>query len=238
MKNIIIFLWLSIISSTVDYSKVWPDRFPEAVQFVESQSSHIYNVFGDDAELAAIAISIGFPELIRYNSIKDIFETKSLELAYVKLGLDAVDFSIGEFQMKPSFCEALENELNNYPDLLQLSKLLDYQVQNNESIRRERIKRLKSKKWQLIYLKIFTSYMFERYPNLKKESPEYIVRFLSSAYNYGFQSTFLEIDNWITIKAFPHGLKANIEQYSYADIAAYYYLEYSSHYKKILLTKQ
>ena len=55
-------------------------------------------------ELAAIL----FPELIRYSVYKDFFETQALELLYIDYGKKTADFSIGRFQMKPSFAEAVE----------------------------------------------------------------------------------------------------------------------------------
>ncbi len=55
------------------------------------------------------AISIVLPELIRWNALQDIMETTALELLYVEKGKDGADFSIGYFQMKPSFIENLEN---------------------------------------------------------------------------------------------------------------------------------
>jgi hypothetical protein len=214
--------------SSIDYSEVWPDQFQEALDFLNSQHLLIEKVFGDDYELAKTAKSIGFPELLRYNSFKDFFEIKSLEIAYVKYGLDAVDFSIGEFQMKPSFAEHLENEIDKFLELGHLRQTLRYLYKKKDSIRKERLERLKSLKWQFIYLKAFIIYMYEKYPNLKSESYEYRVAFLASAYNYGFRSTFLQIHEWISVKAFPHGLKANVEQYAYADIARYFYMNYAA----------
>jgi hypothetical protein len=226
MKSIILFICLSISGASVDYTQVWPEDFQYATQFVENQKVTIIEVFQDDLDLAAITLSVGFPEVLRYNAFKDFFETKSLEIAYVKYGLRAVDFSIGEFQMKPSFAEALENELSNCNTLDFLYQELKYNQSNSQNIRNERIARLKNVKWQLIYLRAFTLFMFEKYPKLKEEESLIKVSFLASAYNYGFQSSFKEIENWTRVNAFPHGLKANVMQYAYADIATFYYKNY------------
>jgi len=223
MKSIVLLLCLSIYGTSVDYSKVWPEDFQYAVQFIKAHNHIIHEVFNENDELASMTLSVGFPEMLRYNAFKDFFETKSLEVAYVKYGLEAVDFSIGEFQMKPSFAESLENEVEDCGELIDLREVLSYSHLNKQQIRKERIERLKDMKWQLIYMKAFTLFMFEKYPNLKTEDDEFKVAFLASAYNYGFQSSFIEIENWTRVHAFPHGLKANVEQYAYSDIAAFYY---------------
>lgn len=54
------------------------------------------------------ALAIVSPELIRWTAFKDFFETTALELLYVKKGKTYADFSIGHFQIKPSFVEQLE----------------------------------------------------------------------------------------------------------------------------------
>jgi hypothetical protein len=62
-------------------------------------------------------LSIVFPEIIRYNAFKDFLETKTLEWLYVEYGKDKADFSIGLFQMKPSFVEKLEKYLQATPSV-------------------------------------------------------------------------------------------------------------------------
>ena len=52
--------------------------------------------------------AIVYPELLRYNYIQDFIETSGLELLYMHYGAKTADFSIGHFQMKPSFAEHIE----------------------------------------------------------------------------------------------------------------------------------
>ena len=58
-------------------------------------------------------IAIAFPEIIRYNAFSDLIEITSNRILYINGGKTASDFSIGLFQMKPSFVEDLENYVAN-----------------------------------------------------------------------------------------------------------------------------
>ena len=73
------------------------------------------------------ALSIVFPEVIRFNSFSDFIETKTLEWVYVDYGAEKADFSIGLFQMKPSFIEKLEEATKSDPSLFRpFSDILSY----------------------------------------------------------------------------------------------------------------
>ena len=56
--------------------------------------------YDSDKNLLAAVI---FPELVRYSSFRDLLETGVLEALYIEKGSDVANFSIGKFQMKPSF---------------------------------------------------------------------------------------------------------------------------------------
>ena len=57
-----------------------------------------------------MAIAVVFPEIVRYSAIRDKIEITLLKALYINLGEDYADFSIGQFQMKPSFAEALHKK--------------------------------------------------------------------------------------------------------------------------------
>ena len=61
-------------------------------------------------------MAIVFPELIRYNTVFDAIEINSLKYLYVSEGKDYADFSVGYFQMKPSFAEMVEQDLTGLKD--------------------------------------------------------------------------------------------------------------------------
>jgi hypothetical protein len=224
---LIIVLWLVILSCPVaaqNYEQTWPAEYTVAEEFLENNHAIIKEVFHKAPFSSKVALAIVFPELIRYNTIKDLFETKALEMVYVNHGLKSIDFSIGHFQMKPSFAEAIEKDLlsgnhtkNHFCKLPQITAI------DLNTERSERLERLKSIKWQLMYLRAFMELMYTRFPELIEKPKEKQVELLAAAYNLGYQHTIEEINNWKTVKAFPNGKKAWTQQYAYADIAVYFY---------------
>ena len=93
-----------------DYKKVFGDRYTWAVNWLEQNDAVIheyacaFNI--PEKELKAIV----FPELIRYNNLFNAIEIESLKYLYVSEGKDYADFSVGYFQMKPSFGEMVEKD--------------------------------------------------------------------------------------------------------------------------------
>ena len=67
----------------------------------------IFPEFGIRTELA---VAVVFPELVRYSALMDFMETTAVKALYQQKGVKGADFSIGRFQMKPSFVEDLERQ--------------------------------------------------------------------------------------------------------------------------------
>ena len=169
-------------------------------------------------------LSIVFPELIRYSRFKDFFETKVLEQLYVLKGNSKADFSIGFFQMKPSFVEDLEYHVQNIPGLkTDFQEIIEYDVTSEESQRYERIERLKSLEWQVKYAFCYYYIMQKCYEGHRFEDDEARLRFFATAYNFGFTRPFDEIEAWMSEKAFPYGKKFKIEQFAYCELSAAFY---------------
>ena len=170
-----------------------------------------------------IISAIIFPELIRYSMFRDFFETTVLEFFYVEQGSKAANFSIGIFQIKPSFVEQLEAEIKKYSELNKYRFITKFTSVEPSQIRKERLNRLKSTKWQLIYLNCFYSLMETKYPTSYFANKANKVKFYATVYNHGFNCSKTEIKKWTKIKTFPHGLNSNKQNYSYAGISLYYY---------------
>lgn len=133
-------------------------------------------------------LSIIFPELIRYSSISDYIEIKALEVLYVQYGKDYSDFSIGLFQMKPSFAEKIESDilLFNLEDKFpRLSSLRPATIDSIQT-RKERIFRLKDEYFQLLYLEAFIRIMDHIYPDVANGPLEDKLIFYPTAYNTGY----------------------------------------------------
>lgn len=226
MLNFFAFLVMVSGQTQTEFAQIWKTDFANAIAFIESAKTTFYQQFDGDYEKTAMASAIIFPELIRYSSIRDFFESQSLELAYVEFGLRAVDFSIGNFQMKPSFAEQIEVHVTNsalrnqYPHL-------ELTQHSSADARKIRIERLKSTPWQMTYLAAFIDILHVRFTFLNNETPTFKVAYMSAAYNLGIDATRSEIERWMQTPAFPDGKNAWTKQYAYAQIALYYFENYA-----------
>lgn len=99
------------------------------------------------------AISIVAPEVCWYSSISDKAETYALKVLYAQTGKG--DFSIGYFQMKPSFAEQIENIIKSNNELKKNYSELIILDDTSQAIRAERVSRLSSLKYQTLYLAAF-----------------------------------------------------------------------------------
>jgi hypothetical protein len=130
------------------------------------------------------------------------------------------NFSIGKFQMKPSFALMLERDADascrlEYPGLFQTGA-------TGRETRILRIERLKSPRYQIEYFAVFLRLMDKRFPALRRE-PERMVRVFASAYNSGYAKSLEKLEELSVMCYFPYGSLGIREQYSYCDIAAAYY---------------
>jgi len=171
------------------------------------------------------ALSIIFPELIRYSSISDYIEIKALEVLYVQYGHDYADFSIGLFQVKPSFAELIEADLLQYHLLDSFPSLssLKPKVTDDVQTRKERIFKLKDEHFQLKYLEAFIRVMDHLYQGIYFGSTEEKLIFYATAYNTGYFKGEKVIKG-ASDKAYFHcGIAEPEIKYSYSAIALDYY---------------
>ncbi len=113
MKSFIIILvcfttLYSFGNETIDYKVYFKDEIVDAIKYIKCNNKIFTQSCKKYKHNKNEVVAIIYPELLRYNYLKDFFETSSLELVYVNYGSEAADFSIGHFQMKPSFVEQLE----------------------------------------------------------------------------------------------------------------------------------
>jgi hypothetical protein len=181
----------------------------------------------DRYDLPAVELlSVVAPENYRYARFRDWLETAGLELAYVHGGRDMVDFSIGPFQIKPSFAEDLEAAIARDPDLARtFPELLPQAGVSQQMARQERLRRLEDTEAQMRYVCAFWSHTTARYPELARLSAESRIAFVGAAYNLGIHAPADEIRSWQTIRAFPYGRKSRAPQCSYAEAAVAFYRE-------------
>ncbi|TAE15575.1 MAG: hypothetical protein EAZ95_08605 [Bacteroidetes bacterium] len=210
-----------------EYEKAFPADFHEALAFMKEHKALFVQELGKEAGDVRLLASVAFPEMVRYSELSNMFETMTIEALYVKYGTKYADFSIGYFQMKPSFVEKMEaylrdNWLTTYQDVWQYEETIE------SEIRQKRIARLRKVKWQLRYLRAFYGLMLHKFPTQMQGQQDAKVKFLASAYNRGFEQSETEILRWSKVFAFPHGSRYTGKQYNYAEVASYFYTKYSS----------
>jgi hypothetical protein len=215
-------------------------KIPAKIKYKKEydQALHYCKVFKPKIDSIAIKFKLSsevllpiiFPELIRYSVLKDKLESASLELLYTNLGKEYSDFSVGYFQMKPSFVEKLEESIKLDSLLCRSYKFAyTYPVGNNENaIRMERISRLESLEWQIIYLCLFFKIIEKRFSNLLFSSSATKINFYSTAYNVGFWKSKNEIVKWQKLNTFPSGKIDDINNYPYGLISFEYFITNSS----------
>jgi len=211
---------------TNDYKKDFGNDYTHAVQWLQlnstcfQQAGGMFNIPANDLK------AIVFPELIRYNTVYDAIEINSLKYLYVSEGKDYADFSVGNFQMKPSFAEMVEQDANQYLDaaFLQLSGFDKLKgITDNEAARKERIIRITSTQQQLIYLCAFYKICDAKFADKSFYSVNEKIKFYATCYNAGYRRSYKNILAVQAKKYFYTGEFFTTARYNYADISNYYF---------------
>ncbi len=208
------------------------------------QSLNYSDIFGDDWKKASVyvtenrewmevflvrnnipypeAIAVIFPELVRYSALRDKMETSILKTLYVNLGETYANFSIGVFQMKPSFAAYIREETK--PVSGKYSEITFKKSKNYDDIRdfrKEIVADLEDPAQQLKYLAAFFFLCEKRYRVSRMDEPDRI-KFLAAAYNCGIDKDRKSIEN-MTGKKFFNTKLFRTENYSYADVSLFWY---------------
>ena len=170
---------------------------------------------GEDPKLME---SIIFPELLRYNSLYDAVQIGSLVVLYTHWGEKYADFSIGYFQMKPSFAEMIERIASK--SRARWVKDLGFdllKVEDSFENRRLRVERLRDVSWQVKYLAAFIKICRAKY-KLKRGSEDDVCVF-ATAYNAGFHRPLAELKVFQSKELFFTGPLPQGERFNYSSIA-------------------
>jgi hypothetical protein len=165
-----------------------------------------------------LAYGIVFPGLANYSAIRDIMETGASRTLYVQRGRKYAHFTIGRFQMKPSFAELVERNVTRQ----KLTKY-EFNLKNSVQARSQRVKRLDSPEWQLRYLVFFVRLMDKRFAHVEWKSEDDKVRFYATAFDVGYnrdERTIRRMMNPRTRYSKPRKSKV---KYRYGDVAMYFF---------------
>ncbi len=219
---------LLICLPPVDFAQFYGSDYRDALSYVEAHKDDYLDVAAqvelDPRELSAIL----FPELIRYSLFRDFFETKALELFYIEKGASAADFSIGRFQMKPSFAEQVEAYVGGDEGLKPyFQELLFFEKEDPRYRRKKRVERLQDERWQLVYAAALLKIAHKKYRESLPSDRADRIRFLATVYNHGFQDSAADITQWIPKQCFPYGVRYQGPQHAYSEVSADFFEKYS-----------
>lgn len=218
MKTLLIVL---LSASLMAFSLLRTPDFQEQLLSAETycfsiapEADSIANIYGlHETDILPVV----YPECARYSSLSDQLESNMLEFYYIEGGTTAADFSVGRFQMKPSFAEEIERLIATEPYLESFRQYFSYQQTGLKQQREERLNRLLNVQWQLHYLCCFYRIMESRTENHFATAEERLA-FIAAAYNYGFNRSEEHIHEWRNTTAFPNGISGS-GNYNYADLA-------------------
>lgn len=209
-------------SQSVNYKDLFGDDWKKAEEFEKDNRKWIQPLLVKNNISYPLAISIIFPEQVRYSALKDKMEIGLLKTLYVNLGKDYADFSIGVFQMKPSFAETIRDELSTYLGRRAPVSFKNVSAYDDiKDYRKSIIKDLEDPESQVIYLISFILICEKKF-NLDRLDNHRLIKFLATAYNFGIDKKALEIAHMTDKKFFSTKIIAT-EKYCYADISLFWY---------------
>jgi hypothetical protein len=209
-------------AQSLNYAEIFGSDWQKALTFIEDNKIWIKPALARHDIPYDEAVAVIFPELVRYSALRDKMEITLLKTLYRNLGDDYADFSIGVFQIKPSFAEDIQNRVfagmnRELKDLFRKKSSFSDQRSYRASV----ISDLENPETELNYLIAFYKICERRF---KKDWPDKAskVRFLATAYNAGFRKSAREIEEMSDRKFFNTKL-FKTENYSYSDISLYWF---------------
>jgi len=206
----------------LNYSEIFGSDWQKAVTFLEENNSWLkpslekYNISYREA------VAVIFPELVRYSAIRDKMEITLLKTLYRNLGDDYADFSVGVFQIKPSFAEKIRSQA---PEVMGKKAKLLFKRRSyykyEHDYRAAIIIDLENPQTELNYLIAFFAICKDRFaPDQMDEESR--IKFLATAYNSGFWKSKEDIMKMEEKKFFNTKL-FKTENYLYSNVALFWY---------------
>ena len=218
-------LCLALLLAVGGFFDAYPKDANATVDFIGNHREIreiLVKTMSDD--VADMAIAIVAPEISQYSSVTNFAQQRSLSLSYILYGRG--DFSVGRFQMKPSFAEAVEKTVASDRELKTLHPKLYFVVAEDademtlREQRHDRLERLSSLEWQCRYLAAFISIVEKQTGSMTFSSEEERLRYWATLYNAGLNRTASQVAAIQKKKQFPRF--GNVK-FNYADVAVEFY---------------
>jgi len=213
----LLILFMHINAAPSGFRQAFPEEYKKALTYLTARQSSIARISKKCNTDWKEVIAIGFPELVRYSIFQDFLETKADELLYIRGGAGLADFSIGPFQLKPSFAEDIENRWLKRNDLKNID--FKYSTADAFEIRKQRVERLSDIEWQLKYLNAFYLLAADRCAQLQITDKAERLHYSATLFNCGLNSDDTKVKAWATKNTFPYGYKHHGTQFNYGNIA-------------------
>ena len=228
MRSLILSLFVilsggPVSSQSTDYIKIFGDDWKKAEIFVSENEYWMKPACEKNKISFTFAVAIVFPELIRYSALKDRIEISLLKTLYINLGEDYADFSVGPFQMKPSFGEEIHKRVQSVRErrIRNLFKT-GTSYKDVREYRKSIVADLEDPGSELNYLIAFIKICEHSYMiNWKDENEK--MKFFSTAYNCGLDKGQDYIYAMSEKKFFSTSI-VKTKTYSYSDISVYWYI--------------
>lgn len=210
-----VFYYILVVSA---YLAAYPSESGEALDYFRSHKNEfIANTPGLTADQRLLVAAIVAPEVSQYSTVLDFVQLRSLYVTYIYQG--AGDFSVGIFQMKPSFAERMEAELA--ADKTLRSKYSSWlseidKPDNSSASRRARLERLESDAWQMRYLTIFFKVAQRKTSKIRFANSTDRLRYYATLYNSGLDSTPAKVKRMQLKHLFPRDARTH----NYSAVAA------------------
>lgn len=219
------FIVASAVSARAeDYAAIFGKKYAEADRFLR-QNDWIAAALCLPADERRIALAVVFPEVIRFSAVEDAIQVRGLKVLYIQYGRAYVDFSVGRFQMKPSFIEHLESD---YQRLFSAEEkaavgIPAFERGDTSKLRENRVLRLDDLIWQVRYLRLFMLVMEKRYGRVAFAGIEDRLRFYATAFNAGYASGEPALRRMMNERRFHTALLFPKTTYNYADVALFFF---------------
>ncbi|NBV09130.1 MAG: hypothetical protein EBS09_08490 [Flavobacteriia bacterium] len=195
------------------YKSTHSEGFSQAKAFYLKHKKQFSEIAANHHLSPKFVFCIVSPELANFSEMRNFMELNAIKLVYLQLGSDYGDFSVGQFQMKPSFVERLETEVKKHSKLKRSYAAYLYE-HNNRNARSKRLESLESVQGQFHYLDMFCAVLAKREIDFANEEEK--LKFYATAYNTGFYKSEEVIRSEFGKLRFPAVSK---KKYNYAQIA-------------------
>lgn len=148
-----------------------------------------------------IAMAVVAPEVGMFSSLRNEVEYRTMCIFYILYG--SADFSIGCFQMKPTFAETVEKEIAKRKEWKKKFPMLPIKGKTERERRKTRMDRLMQTTWQARYLAAFITIAKHNTSGISLSSVDDRVKYWATLYNSGLDLSEAQVYKMQRRRFFP-----------------------------------